>query len=126
MGKRGTSDASLANLKRGNPSTQITQRNASAMGKKSAQARMEYRTFRTATREALTPDVMDEIIHKMIEKAKDGDVRAYELLRDTADGKPKQSVDLEQHSETVNFVLNVVEDYKGQKTDVIDMDEISG
>lgn len=108
MGK-GVNARSLENLRRGNPATQFSGRNAVEMARKSAEARRRYSSFREAAHDLLTDEVMIEIIQAMIDQAKSGNIRAFEVLRDSVDGKPVQGVNLSNESNDVHFTITVVD-----------------
>lgn len=107
--RKGVNARSLENLRRGNPATQFSGRNAVEMARKSAEARRKYSSFREAARELLTDDVMISIIQAMIDQAKTGNIRAFEVLRDSVDGKPVQGLSLQNDAQEVRFVLNVID-----------------
>ena len=102
--KRGTNPNSRANLKRGNPEHAFNARNASEMGRRSAEAQKQYKTFREGLLGKLTPEVQDLLADAMIEKALAGDTRAYELIRDTMGEKPKDAVEV-SGAGSVRFVF---------------------
>jgi len=50
--------------------------------------------YREALREAVSMDDFKAVIEKLVEKAKDGDVRATQELLNRVLGKPDQSIDV--------------------------------
>jgi len=62
--------------------------------KKALETKREYKSFREGAREALTPEVMAAITAAIVGKAMAGDVRAYEVIRDTMGEKPKENLEL--------------------------------
>lgn len=109
QGKSGVSPRSIQNLKRGNPEHAFTVRNASEMAQRAAEARRQYRAIREVARELLTEEVMTAIIQALIEQAEAGNVRAFEVLRDTVDGKPVQGLNLTNESSGFDVRIQVVD-----------------
>lgn len=91
MAARKQSPAQLENLKKGK---RFTEENATIAAKKAAEARREYKSLQSRAREKITPEDWDEILQVMIQKAKDGNLKAIELLRDSAGDKPTDRVEL--------------------------------
>jgi len=92
MAKRNQSEAQLANLEKGKG--YFTKENARKNAEKAIEARKEYRTLQSRAREKITPEDWDEIVCVMLEKAKAGDLKAIELLRDSCGDKPTDRVEL--------------------------------
>lgn len=68
-------------------------RNASKGGKASGAARRARKTFQEAVRAALeaktqTGDILSDMVAAQVQKALDGDTKAFEMLRDTSGEKP--------------------------------------
>ena len=88
---RGKSPGSAEGRKKGKPFNAETARKA---GVRSQEVQREYKTFREGAKEQLTPDVMAKITAAILEKAMAGDVRAYEVIRDTMGEKPKETLEM--------------------------------
>lgn len=88
---RGKSPGSAEARKLG---TKFCAETARKAAEKSHAVQREYKTFRQAAKELLSPDVMEELNRAMIDKAMDGDVRAYEAIRDTVGEKPTDTLEL--------------------------------
>lgn len=86
------------NLKR--LSSEEARRNGKKGGVKSAQKRRERKTFKELLKIALEMKSptgktnAEEIVASMIRKAQDGDVKAFEAVRDTIGEKPKDEIDV--------------------------------
>lgn len=86
------------NLKR--LSTEEARRIGKKGGVKSAQARRQKKTFKELLKIALEMPAgngktnAEEIVASMIRKAQEGDVKAFEAVRDTIGEKPKDNVDV--------------------------------
>jgi len=91
MAARKQSPAQLENLKKGK---RFTEENATIAAKKAAEARREYKSLQSRARERITPEDWDEIVGVMLEKARNGDLKAIELLRDSCGDKPTDRVEL--------------------------------
>ena len=91
-----------------------TSETALEASKKAIKTKQEYKTFREGAREQLTPEVMQAITAAILEKAMAGDVRAYEVIRDTVGEKPKDNLELSGGA--VKFVFGAPdegEDFSG-------------
>lgn len=64
-------------------------------GKSSGKSRRAYKTFREEIKEVVTDKDRKKIIKAMIKEAIEGNVRAFEALRDTSEGKPSTPIALE-------------------------------
>lgn len=86
------------NLKRF--SSEEARRNGKKGAEKSAQKRRERKTFKELLKIALEMKSptgktnAEEIVASMIRKAQDGDVKAFEAVRDTIGEKPKDEIDV--------------------------------
>lgn len=87
-GEHPNSKANLAKGKRFN------EENAREMAKKSHEARATNRSLNADLREQCTPEVLAEINKRLLQMAKHGNLKAYELLRDGLGEKPKQDVSM--------------------------------
>lgn len=89
MAKRKMNQASLDNLQSGHPFNEETARIA---GQKSQEAQKKYRPLKEIVNECLDEDTVRQIMAALTQRAKDGDVRAWESLRDSSGQKPKEEV----------------------------------
>ena len=105
----GSNPNSKKNLKRGNPEAGFNTRNASEAGRRSAEVRRERKTWREATREAVTPEVMEQIIATAIQQSIDGNANARDFLRDTMGEKPSDSVEINGGATAFNVNIRVVD-----------------
>ena len=64
-------------------------------GIKSGEARRAIKTFKQAFEENLDEDKIKTLITAMYDKAKKGDTKAFELIRDTMGQKPKESLQVD-------------------------------
>ena len=72
--------------------------NASKAGKASAEARKKRKTLKEELLALLANgDTQNRMSLAIIEKAMNGDTKAFEVIRDTIGEKPKDSVELEQN-----------------------------
>ena len=100
------------------PKTSLSREEAKRLGRiggiKSAQVRAERKTFKEALKIALSVgEIQDEIIGAVLNKARKGDTRAFEVVRDTIGEKPKDEVDLKVEgkiSEAVQEKINNILD----------------
>lgn len=96
---RGEHPNSRANLK---PFTELTEKEqrkiARAGGKASGEARAVYKSLNADLREQATPEVLADINKRLLQMAKHGNLKAYELLRDGLGEKP-----VEKHEQNVAF-----------------------
>lgn len=69
-------------------------KNASKAGKQSAQNRRAIKTFKQAFEEELDEKKIKDLVISMYEKAKKGDTKAFELIRDTMGQKPKENINV--------------------------------
>lgn len=95
MKKRNQSENQLKNLKPLNELTETERRElAIKAGKKSAEVRRQKRTLREELELLLlSEDRQNKISLALIQKALKGDVKAFEVLRDTIGQKPKDVVE---------------------------------
>lgn len=91
--KRKQSAAQLANLKV--PSPREARENGKKGGKRSQEVQKKYRSLKELAKEALDEDTVKQIYASLIAAAKDGDVRAWESIRDTAGEKPTERIEAE-------------------------------
>lgn len=105
MAKRNQSQAQLDNLKLGDgfANTEIARR----AQLKSAKARSEYKTLKQRIKDNVTPEQWDEMIAALVTKSMNGDVRAFEILRDTCGEKPTDKVEMDAG---VSFYLDGIGD----------------
>jgi hypothetical protein len=89
MAKRKQSEAQLENLKKGHRFDEETARRAQ---EKSTAAKKIYRPLKEIVAECLDEESVRQIMAALMQKAMDGDVRAWESLRDSSGQKPKEEV----------------------------------
>lgn len=78
-------------------------------GKASGEARRASASLTESLKKQLTPEVMDELTLMLIKRAKSGNLKAYELLRDQAGEKPIERVSVSQvDPETVNELREAI------------------
>lgn len=78
-------------------------------GKASGEARRASATLTESLKKQLTPELMDELTMMLIKRAKSGNLRAYELLRDQVGEKPVEKVSVSQvDPETVNELREAI------------------
>lgn len=103
---RGQHPNSRANLKpfeKGLPEKH--QRDVQRMGTESAS---KARSLNANLRELCTPDVMDEINRRILQMAKHGNLKAYELIRDGLGEKPTERKEIttrDQDMHTMDGIL---------------------
>lgn len=62
-------------------------------GKKSGEVRRANASLNEALREAVTPEVAKQITETIVRKARAGNLKAYELIRDGLGEKPTEKVE---------------------------------
>ena len=105
MAKKNMSEKQLANLEKRNVYNSETALKAQ---QKSVEAKRQYRPLREIAKEKLDEDTWNEILASMIEKARHGDPKAFELLRDTIGEKPSDRLEL-QGTQDLKINLTVIE-----------------
>jgi len=91
---KGMNPNSQKNLKRGNPKTQFTVKNAVEMQKRSTEAKLKNKSIKEDMLEQLTPEVIKEMNARMILMAKHGNINAWKEIRDTIGEKPTDKVEV--------------------------------
>lgn len=92
---RGENPNSRANLKPQSTRTKKEQREiAKKGGKASGEARRSYATLTQTLKEKCTPEVMEQLTDMLIKRAKQGNLKAYELLRDQVGEKPVDKINV--------------------------------
>lgn len=86
----GENPKSKENLKKGR---KISAENAREYAKKSAEVRNVKGSLNEALREAVTPEIAKQITDTIIRKARAGNLKAYELIRDGLGEKPTDKVE---------------------------------
>ena len=71
----------------------ISVEEASKGGKKSAEVRKAAKLFKEAINENMSDEDLKAMTNKMIGLAKKGNIKAYEILRDTRGEKPKDKIE---------------------------------
>ena len=105
MAKRNMSEKSLENLEKRKKFSADT---ALIAQQKSVEAKRQYRPLREIAKEKLDEDTWNEILASMIEKARHGDPKAFELLRDTIGEKPSDKLEL-QGTQDLKVNLTVID-----------------
>lgn len=67
------------------------------------QGREKTKLFRQALREVLSLNEAKEIAKKVVEMAKKGDLMAVNIVADRLDGKPQQSIDIQDERSSNNL-----------------------
>lgn len=101
---RGDNPNSKANLLKGK---RINEENAREYGKKSAQAKKEYKSFQECFKDMITEEQRKKLFETMYRKAQAGNIKAFEVLRDTMGEKPVEKVML---AEVEQSVIDEVQD----------------
>jgi len=71
----------------------LTAEELSKGGKNSAETRKIAKMFKAAINDTMTDADLKEMTKKMISLAKKGNIKAYEVLRDTRGEKPKDKIE---------------------------------
>lgn len=88
MPKRKQSQAQLDNLSKSRFDSETARR----ANKKSQEAKKIYRPLKEIVAECLDEESVRQIMAALMQKAMEGDVRAWETLRDSSGQKPKEEV----------------------------------
>lgn len=81
---------------------------AQKANKKSQQAKREYKTFQECFKDSITSEQREELFNVMYRKAKAGNIKAFEVLRDTLGEKPVEKVQVaEIDQETIDEVARL-------------------
>lgn len=91
-----------------------------AGGKKSGEVRRQKRLLRDLLEEALetktdTGTLSIDITRALITKALDGDVKAYEVIRDTLGQKPKDKLGIELNPKATSVLESINKQIGGKK-----------
>lgn len=70
------------------PSSEEARENGRKGGIASGKARRFRKTFKQAINDELTDEKLKQLINSMIKEAKNGNTKAFEILRDTVGEKP--------------------------------------
>lgn len=82
----------------------LTVEEASIGGKKSAEVRRARKTFREDFIEVLSDkQKQKELIDAMLNQAKKGNVKAFEIIRDTIGEKPRDNIEVETKLPILNI-----------------------
>lgn len=102
---------SKENLKRGGFNTD----NASMYGKKGAEAKKQYKSFQECFKDMMTNEQREDLFNTIYRKARAGNVKAFEVLRDTMGEKPIEKVMVaEVEQSTIDEVDEII---KAKKDD---------
>lgn len=88
---KGDNPNSRKNLKK--PTTEEARERGSKGGKASVESRQMRASLNEALREAVTPEVAKQITETIVRKARAGNLKAYELIRDGLGEKPTEKVE---------------------------------
>ena len=89
MARRKQTQSQLDNLKKGKPFCEESARKAAILKHEKEKI---YRPLKEIVAECLDEDTVRQIMAALTQRAKDGDVRAWESLRDSSGQKPKDEV----------------------------------
>lgn len=90
---RGDNPNSRKNLKPQSTRTKKEQREVATMGgKASGEARRASASLTESLKKQLTPEIMDDLALMLIKRAKQGNLKAYEFLRDQVGEKPTEKI----------------------------------
>lgn len=92
---RGTNPNSLKALEENREKGQFSGETAVKAAEASLETRTMKKTFRESLREELTPEKRQKISKKLITLAEHGNLKAFELIRDTIGEKPNDKVQYE-------------------------------
>lgn len=103
----------MANEQNLRPRTTLSSEEAKEMGskggKRSAEVRQARKTFNKSLIEALEKNgTQDSIVKAIIKQAKLGNIKAFEVIRDTIGEKPKEKVEI---NPAINKIARDIEDY---------------
>lgn len=85
------------------PSTEEARKNGRKGGIKSGEKRAVFKSLNEDLRERLTPELIAEINQRIISLAKNGNLKAYELIRNGIGEDPTKKMEL---SGGIEYVLN--------------------
>lgn len=107
---RGDNPNSRKNLIKPSEQTAEERReSARRAGIASGKARKEYATLTEALKDQCTPEIKAELTAMLIKRAKAGNLKAYELLRDQMGEKPVDKIQLAQiDSSTIDEIENLI------------------
>ena len=77
---------------------------AEKAGKASGKARALKKTLRESLKELCTPDILNELNQRLIQMAKHGNLRAYEIIRDGLGENPRDKITDDQE-ETIQLTV---------------------
>lgn len=101
---RGQHPNSRANLIKNSDLTPSERKaKASMMGKKSGEARRELKTFKELDAEYTTNEERKKILEVLKKKAMQGNLRAFEIYRDTVGLKPTDKMELSRTDIIIDF-----------------------
>ena len=106
---RGKNPNSRKALEENREKTQFRGEYAVRAGAKGNEVKRERKTWREATREAVTPEVMERIIATAIQQSIDGNANARDFLRDTMGEKPSDSMEISGNVTPFSVNIRVVD-----------------
>lgn len=116
---RGDNPNSRNNLIKNSDLTPTERRKrASKAGKRSVEVRREYASLTEAARDMIGPEEKKELIAMLHKRAKMGNLKAYELLRDQLGEKPVEKIQVAQiDTGTVEEIDNLINGIIDQSTE---------
>ena len=108
---RGSNPNSRANLKPQNTRTKKEQREVARKGgKESGKKRAEYKTFKECFKANMTGEMRDELFAMLMNRAKHGNLKAFEIIRDTMGELPKtENMDMQNNLQKAKEILGGID-----------------
>lgn len=108
---RGENPNSKANLiKSSDLTSKELRERAKKGGEASAKKRAEYKTFKECFKANMTDDMRKELFNMLYNRAKRGNLKAFEILRDTLGEKPISEIAVENMTPSQE-VVDAIEDF---------------
>lgn len=104
---RGSNPNSKANLSKGKRFNEETARKA---GKASAKKRQEYKTFKECFKANMTDEMREELFNMLMNRARRGNLKAFELLRDSLGERPQNEIAVENVT-VAQETIDAIEDF---------------
>lgn len=112
---RGDNPNSRKNLAKGHQFNAETARKASQA---SAESRRATASLTESLKKQLTPELMDELTLMLIKRAKQGNLKAWELLRDQIGEKPTEKIAVSTvNEESMNKLQQAIEKRRKDEAD---------
>lgn len=100
---RGQNPNSKEALKRGREKTAFSRESAVRANKKSQEVKKAYASLTEALKTQCTPEVLEQLTEVVIKKAKYGNLKAYELIRDQLGEKPVDKIEQTSTNIVIDF-----------------------